>query len=219
MKKSLFGLGVIVFCSLAFASTAAAQFMRGAPTLSGVFNPSVGSGAAYEIQTGADKKTMEMSIVGKETVDGKDAYWWEMAMPDQRMGGEFYVKSLLVMDGANTHSSKTIMQFPGKPPMEMPSGMGRDHSRIPVDAKMDAEDLGSESVTVPAGTFTAEHYRAKDGSGDTWIAKGAGPISLVKHQEKDRTMILTKVYSDYKDKITGTPQPFNPALLGGGQQR
>jgi len=32
-------------------------------------------------------------------------------------------------------------------------------------------------------------------------------------------MVLTKVFSDYKDKITGTPQPFNPMALGGGQQR
>ena len=104
--------------------------------------------------------------------------------------------------------------------MEMPAGMGRgDNSRVPTDARNGAEDLGSESITVPAGTFTAEHYRAKDGSGDTWVAKNAGPYGLVKHQGKDTTMVLTKVYSDYKDKITGTPQPFNPALLGGGQQR
>jgi hypothetical protein len=124
------------------------------------------------------------------------------------------------MDGENTHASKMIMQFPGRPPMEMPAGMGRgDHSRVPADARNDAEDLGSESITVPAGTFTAEHYRAKDGSADTWVAKNAGPYGLVKHQGKDTTMVLTKVYSDYKDKITGTPQPFNPALLGGGQQR
>ena len=98
---------------------------------------------------------MEMAIVGKETVDGKDAYWWEMAMPDQRAGGEMVFKTLLVMDGENTHASKMIMQFPGKPPMEMPAGMGRgDHSRVPTDARNDAEDLGSESITVPAGTFT-----------------------------------------------------------------
>jgi hypothetical protein len=192
----------------------------GPPSFAGVFNPAVGSGAAYEVQTQDGKKNMEMAVVGKETVDGKTAYWWEMTMPDPRAGGDLVFKMLLVMDGDNTHASKTIMQFPGKPPMEMPSGMGRgDRSRVPVDARTDAEDLGSESITVPAGTFTAEHYRAKDGSGDTWIAKNAGPYGLVKHQGKDTTMVLTKVYSDYKDKITGTPQPFNPALLGGGQQR
>ncbi len=222
MKKCLSVLAAIVFCALGPASTSDAQMMRGGgpPQFAGVFNPKVGVGAAYEVQTQDGKKTMEMAIVGKETVDGKDAYWWEMVMPDQRAGGEMVFKSLLVMDGENTHASKMIMQFPGRPPMEMPAGMGRgDHSRVPTDARNDAEDLGSESITVPAGTFTAEHYRAKDGSADTWVAKNAGPYGLVKHQGKDTTMVLTKVYSDYKDKITGTPQPFNPAMLGGGQQR
>ncbi|MGB9244887.1 MAG: hypothetical protein WCC03_16165 [Candidatus Acidiferrales bacterium] len=222
MKKCLSVLAAIVFCALGLASTSDAQMMRGGgpPQFAGVFNPKVGVGAAYEVQTQDGKKTMEMAIVGKETVDGKDAYWWEMAMPDQRAGGEMVFKTLLVMDGENTHASKMIMQFPSRPPMEMPAGMGRgDHSRVPTDARNDAEDLGSESVTVPAGTFTAEHYRAKDGSADTWVAKNAGPYGLVKHQGKDTTMVLTKVYSDYKDKITGTPQPFNPALMGGGQQR
>ena len=222
MKKSLSGLAVIALCSLGFASTSFAQMMRGGgpPQFAGVFNPKVGVGAAYEVQTQDGKKNMEMAIVGKDTVDGKDAYWWEMVMPDQRAGGEMVFKTLLVMDGENTHASKIIMQFPGRPPMEMPAGMGRgDHSRVPTDVRNDAEDLGSESITVPAGTFTAEHYRAKDGSADTWVAKNAGPYGLVKHQGKDTTMVLTKVYSDYKDKITGTPQPFNPAMLGGGQQR
>jgi hypothetical protein len=222
MKKSLSVLATIVFCSLGFASASFAQMMRGGgpPQFAGVFNPKVGVGAAYEVQKQDGNKTMEMAIVGKETVDGKDVYWWEMVMPYERTGGELVFKMLLVMDGENTHASKKIMQFPNRPPMEMPAGMGRgDNSRVPTDARSDAEDLGSESITVPAGTFTAEHYRAKDGSTDTWVAKNAGPYGLVKHQCKDTTMVLTKVYSDYKDKITGTPQPFNPALLGGGQQR
>ncbi|HKD62841.1 MAG TPA: hypothetical protein VKB40_02300 [Candidatus Acidoferrales bacterium] len=222
MKKSVSGLAAVVLCSLGLASASSAQMMRGGgpPQFAGVFNPKVGAGAAYEVQKQDGNKTMEMAIVGKETVDGKDAYWWEMAMPDERAAGEFVFKTLLVMDGENPHSSKVIMQLPGKPPMEMPAGMGRgDHSRVPTDVRTGAEDLGSESITVPAGTFTTEHYRAKDGSGDTWVAKDAGPYGLVKHQGKDSTMVLTKVFSDYKDKITGTPQPFNPMMMGGGQQR
>ena len=137
MKKYLSVLAAIVSCVLGLASTSSAQMMRGGgpPQFAGVFNPKVGVGAAYEVQTQDGKKTMEMAIVGKETVDGRDAYWWEMAMPDQRAGGEMVFKTLLVMDGENTHASKMIMQFPGRPPMEMPAGMGRgDHSRVPTDA-------------------------------------------------------------------------------------
>src|ERR1700756_2124963 len=148
MKKSLSGLAVIVLCGFGLASVSFAQMTRGGgpPQFAGVFNPKVGVGAAYEVQTQDGKKTMEMAIVGKETVDGKDAYWWEMAMPDQRAGGEMVFKSLLVMDGENTHASKMIMLFPGGPPMDLPAGMGRgDHSRARPDPRNDAEDLGSES--------------------------------------------------------------------------
>ena len=138
MKKCLSVLAAIVFCALGLASTSDAQMMRGGgpPQFAGVFNPKVGVGAAYEIQKQDGNKTMEMAVVGKETVDGKDAYWWEMAMPDEKMGGEMVFKTLLVMDGENTHASKMIMQLPGKPPMEMPAGMGRgDHSRVPTDVR------------------------------------------------------------------------------------
>ncbi|MGH9747022.1 MAG: hypothetical protein ACRD59_13050 [Candidatus Acidiferrales bacterium] len=220
MKRYFAAIAVLLFCWLPMAGTASAQMMRGGgpPQFAGVFNPVVGSGAAYEVQTKDGKTAMEMAIVGKESVDGKDAYWWEMVLADKRMGGEMVFKTLLVMDGSNTHSSKMIMQFPGKPPMEMPAGMARgDHSKVPTDVHTDSEDLGSESITVPAGTFTTEHFRSKTDGSDSWISKGAGPYGLVKHQSKDTTMVLTKVYPDYKDKITGTPQPFNPMLLGGGQ--
>jgi hypothetical protein len=219
MTSRLAGIAALVFCELALAATAGAQMRGGGPPqFAGVFNPVIGAGAAYEVQTKDGAKNMEMAIVGKDTVDGKDAYWWEMAITDQKMGGEMVFKSLLVMDGSNTHSSKTIMQFPGRPPMEMPAGMARgDRSKVPADARTDSEDLGSESITVPAGTFTAEHFRSKNGGGDSWISKGAGPYGLVKHESKDSTMVLTKVYTNYKDKITGTPVPFNPMALGGGQ--
>ncbi|MGA8145249.1 MAG: hypothetical protein WB987_15285 [Candidatus Acidiferrales bacterium] len=221
MKKRLTGIVAILFCGFAIASASRAQMMRGGgpPQFAGVFNPTVGVGAAYDVQTKDGTKNMEMAIVGKATVDGKDAYWWEMAITDQKMGGEMVMKYQIVVDGTETHSSKVIMQLPGRPPMEMPMGMGRgEHSRVPTDVRSNSEDLGSESITVPAGTFTAEHYRAKDGSGDTWVAKNAGPYGVVKHQGKDSSMVLTKVFSNYKDKITGTPQPFNPMALGGEQR-
>lgn len=36
------------------------------------------------------------------------------------------------------------------------------------------------------------------------------------HQGKDSTMVLTKVVTDAKDRITGTPVPFNPMGMMGG---
>jgi hypothetical protein len=119
-----------------------------------------------------------------------------------------------------THVSPMIMQMPNRPPMEMPAQMLQMHDqKRSADVRNEAEDVGNESVTTPAGTFTTEHYRMKDGSGDVWVAKGAGPYGLVKFQGKDTTMLLTKVITDGKDKITGTPQPFNPMMFGQQDQQ
>ncbi len=188
--------------------------MHGGPQLRGILHPTVGLGGQYEITTGkGDKMVMEMVIVGKETVDGKDAYWFENTMANTQMG-EMVTKALTVVDGQETYVSRMIMQMPGRPPMEMPAQMVQMHGqKRPTDIRGDAADIGQESVTTPAGTFATEHYQMKDGSGDMWIADKAGPYGLVKFQGKDTTMLLTKVITDGKDKITGTPQPFNPMMF------
>jgi len=85
-----------------------------------------------------------------------------------------------------------------------------------VDIRDKADDVGNESVTTPAGTFTAHHYRMKDGSGDFWLSEKVSPYGLIKGQGKDFTMVLTKVVTDAKDKITGTPVPFSVTSQHGG---
>ena len=45
------------------------------------------------------------------------------------------------------------------------------------------------------------------------------PWGLVKSQDKDSTMVLTKVITDAKDHITGTPKKFDPMqMMRDGQQ-
>jgi hypothetical protein len=210
------------FC-FAFAVAANAQMGGGMgmrrPQVEGVFNPVVGQGAAYEVehQGGKEGKSqMEISVVGKESVDGKDAYWLEFTVDSPRGEGQMVMKSLLVLDGQNTRTEKMIMQMPGMDPMEM-SGqmMARRGNQIQsADIRGTAEDVGPDSVTTPAGTFACEHYRAKDGSADYWIAKNVSPWGLVKSTSKENSMILVKVITGAKDKITGTPKPFNPMGMG-----
>ncbi len=215
--KNLKILATIGFLALAMASASVAQMgtMRG-PQPRGLFNPIVGSGAQYEIQTDKGKLVMEINVVGKESVGGKDGYWFETTMTNPQMGG-IVMKVLTVPDGANTAATRMIMQMGNHPPMEMPVQMNRmNNQHQPADILSEAEDVGSESVTTPAGTFTCEHYRMKDGSGDTWLSQKVSPYGLVKHQGKDSTMVLTKVVTDAKDKISGTPQPFNPMMMGMG---
>ena len=53
-----------------------------APSWRGVWNPVVGAGGTYEVtKKDGTKTTMEMAIVGKESVDGKDGYWFEVTIP------------------------------------------------------------------------------------------------------------------------------------------
>src|SRR5690348_1793923 len=120
------------FLGLTFATVASAQIgggmMRQGPMPRGLFNPVVGSGAQYEIQKGAgsdanDKKTvMEIDVVGKESVSGKDGYWLETTMGGTPMG-DVTMKMLAAPDGANVTIVKMIMQMAGQPPMEMPTQM------------------------------------------------------------------------------------------------
>jgi hypothetical protein len=213
------GFCACCFCFAALAATSSAQMgmgMRPRPLPSGVFNPVVGSGADYDIQPANGPKTsIEYAVVGKELVDGKDGFWmeWTTASPM----GAMVMKVLIVPNGSSTSAQKVIMQMAGGPPMEMPTQMthtnGGSNATTPADIRNLAEDVGTESVTTPAGTFSCEHYRMKDGSGDSWVSQKIAPFGLVKHQGKDSSMVLTKVITDAKDKIVGVPQPFNPMQM------
>jgi hypothetical protein len=206
-----------ICCLMLMAGPGRAQMglgMRGGPTPHGFFNPIVGQGSEYDItSTDGRKNTMELAIVGKESVGDKDGYWMEIT------SSGIVMKSLTVA-GDSSVTTRVIIQIAGRPPMEMPSqmihmngqGAGASQSAT-TDIRATSEDVGSESVTVPAGTFTCEHYRAKDGSGDTWVSPKVSPLGVVKHQGKDSSMVLTKVITDAKDKIIGNPVPFNPMMF------
>jgi hypothetical protein len=204
----------VVLAAMLPGFAAAQMGMHAGPAMRGIFNPVVGSGGQYEVTSDKGTNTvMEISVVGKDSVNGKDAYWFETTIANASMG-TMISKSLTVLDGQDTVTSRVIMQMGNRPPMEMPTQMYKANAQTqPADIRDRAEDVGSESVTTPAGTFLTEHYKMKDGSGDAWVAPKAGPYGLVKFQGKDTSMVLTKVITDAKDKITGTPQPFNPMMF------
>jgi len=210
---------VFVLAAMLPGFAGAQMGMHAGPAMRGIFNPVVGSGGQYEMMSEKGTKTvMEIAVVGKESVDGKEGYWFEMTMANTAMG-QMTSKTLTVLDGQDTVVSRMIVQMGNRPPMEMPTQMYKTNAqKQPADIRDRAEDVGSESVTTPAGTFVTEHYKMKDGSGDAWVAPKAGPYGLVKFQGKDTSMVLTKVITDAKDQITGTPQPFNPMMFQQNQQ-
>lgn len=185
------------------------------PTLSGIWHPVVGSGAVYEITRDGKKTTMDFTVVGTEDIGGKTGYWVESAMTTEK--GEILVKVLETVDGDTISYSRTVFQMPGQAPMEMDANMGprKSTSSAAADFRNKAELVGTESVTVPAGTFSCQHYHMKDGSGDGWISDKVSPWSLVKMQDNQsqRTTVLVKVATDAKDRITGTPTKFDPMQM------
>jgi hypothetical protein len=209
---------VLALALAALALPLAAQMRMGpqVPTLNGIWRPVVGSGSVYETTREGRKETWEFAVLSKEDMGGKTGYWVEMYMTDNQGKGDVVAKVLETVENNTIAFTKWVMQMPGQQPMEMPENMlnmGGQRNIQGTDLREKAELVGTESVTVPAGTFTCEHYRMKDGSGEGWISDKVSPWSLVKMQDKVRTTVLVKTTTDAKDRITGTPVKFDPMQM------
>jgi hypothetical protein len=204
--------------TLGFASLACAQmgmdiFRR--PSFTKLFHPVIGQGAAYQTagKSGPDAKprTMEMGLVGKESVDGKDGYWMQIRI-DTGNGITMVGKTLITPVDFQVY--RTIIQMPGQPAMEMPVNMSAANRGKMQESMEDWHSVGTESVTVPAGTFSCEHWKNDKTGGEVWSSDKVFPFGMVKEAGKDgSTTILVKVLSDYPDRITGPVQKFDPQLM------
>lgn len=204
--------------ALAGASVAVAQMGMRAPQLQGVWNPVVGSGAAYQIENKGEraenKSEIEIAIVDSETVDGKTGYWLEYTIRGPHSGGEAYMKHLVLLADKDIVVQRMIMQVQGMPqPVEMSMETARQSGRSTeqaADMREKAERVGSESLTTPAGTFQCEHWRMKDGSADVWFSAKVSPWGVVKMTGKESNMTLVRLIADARTHITGTPMKMDP---------
>jgi len=190
-----------------------------------IWNPQVGHGSEYDITTNnGSKMHVTLAIVGKESVEGETAYWLETGINNSEFG-QIVSQRLTTLSAGKLRGTKWIVQLGDKPPMEMPSGhtpaaRANSNSQPDSDYRTTAVKVGVESVTVPAGTYQCEHWRAKDGSGDAWLSSNVVPYSVVKASDKDGgAMLLTKAVNSAKSKITGKLVPFDPSLFMGGARR
>jgi len=220
MRISLAGTAAAI---LMLSSTAPAQFGARGPSFSGVFAPTVGEGAAYEVTTNKDnKKTqMEVAITGKEEVEGKTAYWMEYSMSGMPQGAGS-TKMLMALNGEQTVTTRMVMRM-GNDVIEMDMNtpmMQNRQKTSPADIRNSAERVGAETITVPAGTFTCEHWRAKDGTSDVWISPKVHPWGLVKTVSKDSTMVLLRQITDAKTKLPPPYKKFDmQEMMRQGQQQ
>jgi hypothetical protein len=162
MRRSTRKVLAVAFVLL-FAAAAAAQMPMQGPSISmhGFWSPVVGSGAAYSVEVkGQPKQEIEIGIVGSETVGGKPGYWLEMATREPRVG-LMVVKTLVMLQAKDLQVQRTIVQSGDDPPIEFTTQMMPQQPEKQVaDISEEAERVGTETITVPAGTFSCEHWRA-----------------------------------------------------------
>ena len=218
--RTVRSFALTVAALLSVAGLARPQMMMRPPDIPGVFKPVVGEGAEYQI-TSSDGKTHDwaMAVVGKEAVDGQDAYWYEMRTNSER-GGKVVMKQLMVMQPGNVSIKRMIVQPPGRPPMEMPvamMNMRMPHGPQAPQAEAGSghgmgEVVGTETVSVPAGTFECQHFRStgEGKTSDVWVSSKVSPYGMVKMTSSDGTsMVLQKVLEHESSQIQGEPQKLN----------
>lgn len=180
------------------------------PSIANIFHPVVGGGALYQI-TSTDSpndppKQQQFSIVGKEVVDGSDAYWMEFA--DQGKGRAGTIGKVLISE-ADFKTHRMIFQRAGQPAMEI------KFDPDAADGKAVQEDLskwlqaGNETITVPAGTFACQFWK-NDAGDKLWVSDKVTPFGMVKRVTKSETRVLLKLVTDAQDQITGPVKVFDP---------
>ena len=213
-------VGMSVAMAVCCAAGGWAQGMRGGmgrqtPAMYGAFKPVVGSGAQYVMTAKDHTMDFAYAIVGKEAVDGDTGYWMEIRSEGPDMPGETVMKELVVLEGDNPRIKRMIMQSAGRPPMEMPvgmmMGMGQHAKTAEQGDKNIGEKIGTDIITVPAGTFECDHYRKQDKSGpvDIWVSTKVSPYGMVKMTSSNTTMVLKKTLSNETSHVKGEPQKMN----------
>lgn len=214
MKRSALLLLATLLCST-LAYRASAQFGISPikrPNIANIFHPVVGQGAAYDTTDKDGKKShMEMYVVDKEMVGTEQGYWMEVGHSADAGGNLAYGKMLVTPTDFKFH--KMIFIMPGQTqPMEMDMEPKQHQTEMEKEVEK-WHSVGNETITVPAGTFSCEHWSSDQGKGDVWASTKVGPMGLVKSVENGRTMVLTKIITDAKTKITGTPVKFDPKMM------
>ena len=186
--------------------------MSSLPQMPGMSNPVVGSGAEYQMSSKGKDMDVAWAVVGKEDVSGSPGIWIETRMQGAEMGGEMVTKMLVVTTGQDAGMKRMIMQQPGRPPMEMSGmmmGLMKGGQPKPATGKPDYGELvGTETITVPAGTFECQHYRKQENGGpiDFWVSSQVTPYALAKMTASDVTMVLKKTLTGETSHVKGEPQ-------------
>jgi len=131
---------------------------------------------------GNKASTMERAYF-KKTADNKQ--WWRVKLVDGESGDTTVMEALFSADRSQLLRLRT--QMPGEEAKEVPV---EDQSyytppRTLTTDSMQGAKVGTESITVPAGSFKCDHLRygqTAGGTWDWWINKGV-PGGMVRYSE------------------------------------
>jgi hypothetical protein len=153
------------------------------PAITKVFHPVVGKGAVY-LDTEKDGKTSrssEIEIVGKSLISPGDFQFHRM-----------------------------IIQPPGQQAMEIPMKMNAARKERVEENLTDWHSVGTETITVPAGTFSCEHWRNDKTHAEAWTSDKVTPFGMVKEiSGNGNTQVLSKILDNAADRITGPVKQFD----------
>jgi hypothetical protein len=106
-----------------------------------------------------------------------------------------------------------IMQMEGRGAMEMPFNPSTAREEKMADSMKEWHSVGTETITVPGGTFECEHWKNDTKGEDLWASAKVTPFGMVKQVSKTQTTVLMKVLTDVPDRITGPVTKFDPQQM------
>ena len=178
------------------------------PSITKAFHPVVGKGAAYQStdKNGGTRNT-EIGVVGKDSAEGKDGFWMEFVSAAND-GKQMVGKVLITTDDFQFH--RMIFQQPGQQAMEMPMNMNAARKEKMDEHLADWHPAGTQTVTVPAGTFSCEHWVNGKTHAEVWTSDKITPFGMVKEVNgSGGSEVLVKVLDNFSDRITGPVKQFD----------
>ncbi|MFQ5530779.1 MAG: hypothetical protein ACE5FP_10605 [Gemmatimonadota bacterium] len=184
----------------------------------------VGAWATYEVDANGQQGMMRFALL-PEGAAGAQGQWFELSMD---VNNQEMVMQLLVPSWPFEPDDVqgVVVKAGGQPAMRVPDtmlGMMQGQMDLPMsgmsESCTESELLGTETVTVPAGTFETYHVRPTDegmGEGDVWFSTDA-PFGLIKGEGDEGSMTLIESGFGATSTITETPQDM-PGMPGMGNQ-
>jgi hypothetical protein len=212
MIRSRYVLALLAALTFVAAQPASAQMgmdMFKRPAITKVFHPVVGKGAVYldTDKDGKTSRTSEIAIVGKDSFEGKDGFWMQIVSTDPQ--GKMFVGKTLITPG-DFQFHRMIIQPPGQQAMEISMNMNPARKEKMEDNLNAWHSVGTETVTVPAGTFSCEHWRDDKTHAEAWTSDKVSPFGMVKEiSGNGNTQVLSKILDNATDRITGPVKQFD----------